>query len=72
MSYVQRFGAFGRVKRLLVSYMPLARFAFCCYKASYSRAAFLNVYACAKDTPASRAAILQLSPLKSAKHKLNS
>ena len=25
MSYVQRFGAFGRVKRLLVSYMPLAR-----------------------------------------------
>ena len=51
---------------LLEPYSPLARFAFCCYKASYSRAAFLNVYACAKDTPASRAAILQLAPLKSA------
>ena len=37
--------------------------------ASYSHTASLNGYACAKDTPASRAAILQLSPLKSAKQR---
>ena len=59
--------------RSLVSYMPASSLCFLVVShASYSHTASLNGYAYAKDTPPSRAAILPLAPLKSAKHKLNS
>ena len=70
MSYAR---VFGRVKlpAWFASVLQAASFgsSFGSFsRANYSHTASLNGYACAKDTPASRAAILQLAPLKSAKH----